>query len=142
MNTLFNHSIIFLDEDTTSLDEDSADDKKPTAYFISLVATSLRGIPAKEHYLYDIATEMELQGFRVKFLSSKELKEFYLKHHPGFDEKKVNIYDIALFLLQKHKGSSFFFDEVPFIAIRNEYGYGKKRVLIFEIICSISILLL
>ena len=96
--------------------EDSEDVNKPTAYFISLVATSVKGIPEKEHYLYDIATEMELQGFRVKFMSAKELKDFYREHHTGFDEKKISIYDMALFFIQKHKGSSFFFDEVPFIA--------------------------
>ena len=125
MTNLFNYQITFLDEGKTSLEEDSEDVKRPTAYFISLVATSIQGIPEKEHYLYDIATEMELQGFRVRFMSAKELKEFYLKHHPGFDEKKVNIYDMALFFIQKRKGSSFFFDEVPFIA-EPKYDDGKK----------------
>ena len=115
MITLFNYSIISLDEGTASLEGDSGDVNKPNAYFISLVATSLRGIPEKEHYLYDIATEMELQGFRVRFLSAKEIRDFYRKHNPGFDENKVDIYNITHFFIQMHQGSSFFLDEVPFI---------------------------
>ena len=86
-------------------------------YFISLVATSTDGFPEREHYLYDIATEMEFQGFRVKFLSVKEIKDFYRKHHPDFDEKKVTIYEMTQFFIQMNKGSSFFLDEVPFISI-------------------------
>ena len=43
---------------------------KPKAFFLSLVASTPKGIPTKEHYLYDVATEMELQGIQVKFLSS------------------------------------------------------------------------
>ena len=98
--------------------------KRPMAYFISLVATTIKGFPAKEHYLYDVATEMELQGFRVKFLSANDIKEFYKKHHPNFNEEKidryeavheVNIYDMAYFFILMHQGSSFFLDEVPFI---------------------------
>ena len=66
--------------------------------------------------MYDIATEMELQGFQVKFLSSKDIQEFYRKHHPDYDETKVDIYEMTLFFVAMHKKASFFFDEVPFIA--------------------------
>ena len=89
-------------------------------YFISLVATTIRGHPEKEHFLYDVATEMELQGFRIKFLSSKAIEIFYRKHHPGVAEDEVIVYEMALFFIQMNKGSSFFFDEVPFIEINNE----------------------
>ena len=101
------------------------------AYFISLVATTIKGFPAKEHYLYDVATEMELQGFRVKFLSTNDIKEFYKRHHPNFKEEKidvyeavheVNIYDMTYFFISMHQGSSFFLDEVPFI-----YYFSKLR---------------
>ena len=93
---------------------------KINVYFISLVATSVRGHPEKEHFLYDVATEMELQGLRIKFLSTKEIKAFYRKHHPDFAEDEVTIYIMALFFIQMNKGSSFFFDEVPFIEINND----------------------
>ena len=63
--------------------------------------------------MYDVATEMELQGFRVKFLSAKDIQEYYRKHHQ--DYKKVDIYEMTLFFVEMHNGSSFFFDEVPFI---------------------------
>ena len=59
---------------------------------------------------------MELQGFQVKFLSAKNIQEFYRKHHPDFNEKEVDIYEMTLFFVEMHKRSSFFFDEVPFIA--------------------------
>ena len=124
---LFYCSMIFLDEETASFKRDSEHANTPTAYFISLVATNITGFPEKEHYLYDIATEMELQGFRVKFLSSKDIKDFYRKHHPGFDENKVNIYDMTLFFIQMHKGSSFFLDEVPFIA-------GDRSKIVIDIV--------
>ena len=86
-------------------------------FFISLVATSKDGFPEREHYLYDIATEMEFEGFRVTFLSAKEIKDFYRKHHPDFDEDEVTIYEMTQFFIHMNKGSSFFLDEVPFISI-------------------------
>ena len=101
------------------MEADTEEDNKPTVYFLSLVATSRNGFPEREHYLYDIATEMEFQGFRVTFLSAKEIREFYRKHHPKFDENEVTIYEMTLFFIQTNKGSSFFLDEVPFISIED-----------------------
>ena len=98
----------------------------PNAYFICLVATSNKGFPEKESYLYDIATEMELQGFQVKFLSTDDLKKFYMKYHPNYDENEVNVYEMAYFFIKMHHGSAFFFDEVPFIQPKkgnNNYRY-------------------
>ena len=100
------------------MEENSEKDNKPNVFFISLVATSFDGFPEREHYLYDIATGMEFQGFRVKFLSAKEIKNFYGKHHPDFDEKKVTIYEMTRFFIQMNKGSSFFLDEVQFISLQ------------------------
>ena len=97
------------------------DDKRPYAYLLSLLATSFLGFPHKEHFLYDVATELELQGFQVKFLSAKDIKEFYKKHHPDYDEERVDIYEMTRFFIAMHKGSSFFLDEVPFTKARN-YG--------------------
>ena len=65
--------------------------------------------------MYDVATEMELHGFRVKFLSAKDIQEFYRKHHPNFKEEEVDIYEMTLFFVAMHRRSSFFFDEVFFI---------------------------
>ena len=87
------------------------------------MATNRNGFPEEEHFLYDVATEMELFGFRVKFLSAKEIKEFYQKHHPDFDETKVDIYEMTHFFIIMHKGSSFCLDEVPFLAITNSKSY-------------------
>ena len=107
----------------THCEENFEDTKKPSAYFICLVGTDSRGKPEKEHYLYDVATEMELQGFKVKFLSAKNIQEFYRKHHPDFNEEEVDIYEMTLFFVEMHKRSSFFFDEVPFIGKGGKYGW-------------------
>ena len=104
------------------MEADTKESNKPTVYFISLVATSFRGFPDREHYLYDVATEMEFQGFQVTFLSAKEIKEFYRKHHPHFDESKVTIYEMTQFFIHMNKGSSFFLDEVPFISQYGDYS--------------------
>ena len=58
---------------------------------------------------------MELRGFRIKFLSAKQIAENYRKHHSDFDDERVNIYEMCRFFFQMHKGCSFFLDEVPFI---------------------------
>ena len=107
------------------MEENTEEDNQPNVFFISLVASSILGFPEREHYLYDVATEMEFQGFRVNFLSVKEIKDFYRKHHPDFDEKKVTIYEMTQFFIQMNKGSSFFLDEVPFISLR---GYSSKSI--------------
>ena len=90
------------------------DENRPYAYLMSLLATNFNGFPEKEHFLYDVATELELKGFRVKFLSAKDIKEFYKKHHPDYDEEKIDIYEMTKFFIAMHKGSSFFLDEAPF----------------------------
>ena len=66
---------------------------------------------------------MEIQGFRVKFLSAKDIQEFYRKHHPDFNENEVDIYEMTLFFVKMHKRSSFFFDEVPFIKSTRKFHY-------------------
>ena len=92
---------------------------KPNAFFICLVATDDYGKPEKYHYLYDVATEMELQGFRVKFLSAKDIKDFYRRYHPEYDDSKydtgVDIYEMTRFFIKVNRRSSFFLDEVRFL---------------------------
>ena len=70
--------------------------------------------------MYDIATEMELHGVRVKFLSAKDIQVYYRKHHRDFNAAEIDIYEMTLFFVEMHKRSSFFFDEVPFIG-------GKRK---------------
>ena len=52
--------------------------KTGKVFFISLVATdSETGLPAKENYLFDIATELELYVHGVTFVSTQSLKRFH-----------------------------------------------------------------
>ena len=108
---------IFVEAALKSVEINLDDDNRPKAYLLSLLATTEIGFPEKEHFLYDVATELELKGFRVKFLSAKDIKEFYEKHHP-YDRNKIDIYEMTRFFIAMHKGSSFFLDEVPFTAER------------------------
>ena len=90
-----------------------------------MVATTKLGIPEKAQYLYDVATEMELQGFRVKFFSAKDIEEFYRKNHRDFNEAEADIYGMTLFFVEMHERSSFFFDEVPLIKVHcKSYSYS------------------
>ena len=58
---------------------------------------------------------MELQGFRVRFFSAIDIQDFYREYHRYFIGENVDIYEMTTFLIEMHNGSSFFFDEVPFI---------------------------
>ena len=73
---------------------------------------------------------MELQGFRVKFLSAKDIKDFYLRYHPEYDDTTydmdVEIYEMTHFFIAINKGSSFFLDEVRFILEKE--GSRSKHV--------------
>ena len=116
-------------------EEEKTEDKfRPAAYLLSLVATSLKGFPEKELFLYDVATEMELRGFKVKFVSANDIKAFYKKHHPGYNETDVDIYEMTKFFIKMHKGSSFFLDEVPITS-----NLRKCKSLFMYIICPIIV---
>ena len=120
--SLFHFKMFIIAEGTPRRNATHTDDATETnAFFISLVATNDRGFPCKEYYLYDVATEIELQSFSVKFLSLRNIKEFYFNHSPDFDDEKADIYQMTHFFIQMHKGSSFFLDEVPFISNENFY---------------------
>ena len=115
-HTFYFHAFAFIFLESSTQTANKVDDaKRPRAFFVCLVGTNFNGLPEKENYLYDVATEMELQGFQVNFLSAKDIQEFYRKHHPDFNEAEVDIYEMTLFFVEMHKRSSFFFDEVPFI---------------------------
>ena len=66
-------------------------------------------------------------------MSTKEIKAFYRKHHPNFAEDEVTIYKMAHFFVQMNMGSSFFFDEVPFIEINNESKSMSNLIMSIQI---------
>ena len=110
--------------------------RKMKVYFICLVASSLEGLPEKEHYLYDVASEVDLQEFDVEFMSAQDLQAFYEVHSNASDRMstyksddyifgdKIYIYELALFFVKRNKESSFFVDEVPFIG-KTDGSYSK-----------------
>lgn len=101
----------------------------PAIYSISLVATNPEtGFPEKENYLFDVVSELELQGHDVMFMSTQDLQ--MLKH-----EKRGNklvpskVYGLVLSFIQANPGSSFFLDEVPILQKKDNFGIGKNRLI-------------
>ena len=109
------------------------------------------GLPTKEHFLFDVESELELQGHGVTFMSSQDLEEFHringgeicdcrnCKGYEGEDSdssdsdsdenddqecKRLDVYSLVVYLMRKNRGSSFFIDELPFIP--NKQGKKKK----------------
>ena len=87
-------------------------------FYVSLVATEVGGPkvgqPAKEHYLFDLFTELELENLDVVFMGTKELQRFYLDREDAKESSKKDVYDYLAYLISKNRGSSFIVDEVPF----------------------------
>ena len=88
--------------------------------------------------MFDVESELELQGHGVTFMSSQDLEEFHCinsgeicdckscKGYKGNDQecKRLDVYSLVVYLMRKNRGSSFFIDEVPFIP--NKQGKKKK----------------
>ena len=89
------------------------------AFYISLLATNEKGGTEKEHFLFDVASSLELCGYNVHFKSTKDLEIFFNSNKDA--SSSLNTYELALNFIRQHPGSSFFLDEVPFIKV----GYGK-----------------
>ena len=87
-------------------------------FYVSLVATEVAGPkggqPAKEHYLFDLFTELEFENLDVEFMGTKELQRFYIDREGAKKSSKKDIYDYLAYLISKNRGSSFIVDEVPF----------------------------
>ena len=87
--------------------------KKPIVYFMSLVRLYVDWFPDKGNNPYDDATELELKGFDVEFMSAQNLQAFY--NDNSEDSGKMIIYQLVLFFVQSNKLLSFFEDEFSFI---------------------------
>ena len=104
---------------------------KPKVYFLSLVATDAgerkgKGHPTKEHYLFDVASQLELEGYDVTFMSAQDLEKKFYHENPirRLVQKRLNIYQLVQYLIEQNPGCSYFLDEVPFISNEN----GKNPI--------------
>ena len=98
---------------------DPIKNKDKKVFFVSLVASErvkgihYKGFPTKEHFLFDVASELELSGYGVIFMSCQDLEQYY-HDQEGKGSTSLPIYDLVQYLIQNNHGSSFFLDEVPF----------------------------
>ena len=72
--------------------------KKAVVHFL---VSSVDGFPAKGNYLYDVASELELKGCDVEFMSAQNLQAFY--NDNSEDSGKMVIYQLVLFFVQSNK---------------------------------------
>ena len=84
-----------------------------TVFYLSLVATDENGFPRRDNYLFDIASELELKGYGIMFMSANDLDVYHFKKSSLF--KPLNIYELVLFLIREHPECSYYLDEVPII---------------------------
>ena len=104
-------------------------------FYLSLVATNKSGFPTREHYLFDIASQLDFKGYDVTFMSAQDLVEMFCQNmsteqiyepvqHQDIEEtcfenmSTGHIYGLVQQLVNKYPDSSYFLDEVPFIGDR------------------------
>ena len=89
-------------------------------YFISLVGTDAndrrgKGIPRKVVSIFDVKSEIEFEDINgVIFLSAQDLLEYY-NEVTGKDGSHLNIYQLIIFFIERHRDDRFMLDEVPLI---------------------------
>ena len=89
-------------------------------YFISLVGTDSndrrgKGIPRKAISIFDVKSEMEFEDISgIIFLSAQDLLEYY-NQITGKDGSHLNIYQLVIFFIERHRDDRFMLDEVPLI---------------------------
>ena len=86
-------------------------------YFISLVGSDSygEGLPRKALSLFDVKSEMEFHGFeRIVFISAQDLLEFY-QEETGNDGRKLNVYQLTIFFMERNPDALYMIDEVPLI---------------------------
>ena len=91
-------------------------------FFMSFVGVDSKGFVEEHEHIFDIYTkEYDFLGCDVKVISAQDLWDFYKSKHPGADKKKIDVYTMAEFFVDKHSNGHFVVDECPF----ERKGYGK-----------------
>ena len=99
-------------------------------YYISLLASDEFGKPKNEYFTFDEASKLDLDGTGIIVLDVHQLLVEYRRRHPDISKeelKVINVYDLALDLIDSEPKASYFFDECPLIASsRKWYESGGK----------------
>ena len=73
------------------------------------------GLPRKALSFFNVKSEMEFQKFeRIIFLSAQDLLEFY-QEETGKDGRKLNVYQLTIFFMERNLDALYMIDEVPLI---------------------------
>ena len=80
------------------------------------------GFVDEHEYIFDLYTKLyDSQGSNVKVISAQELHSFYISNHKMEAGKKVDVYIMAEFFVEKHSNGHFVVDECPFRQSSGEY---------------------
>ena len=108
-------------------------------FFISLVGVRGKGFVMKHEYIFDIYTkEYDFKGSSVKFISAHDLWDFYAANHKMeiswnfLKKKKISIYKLAEYFVEKHPNGNFVFDECSFREGKDKF-FGILRTLYLEL---------
>ena len=91
-------------------------------FFISLVGVDEDGFLDEHDHIFDLYTKLyDFQGSNVKVISAQDLHSFYTSNHKMETRKKVDVYTMAEFFVEKHSNGHFVVDECPFRKPSGEY---------------------
>ena len=84
-------------------------------FFISLVGVDKIGFVDEHEHIFDLYTKLyDFQGSNVKVISAQDLQTFYTSNHKMEYTKKIDVYTMAKFFVEKHSNGHFVVDECPF----------------------------
>ena len=94
-------------------------------FFMSFVGVNSQGFVEEHEHIFDIYTKLyDFLGCDVKVISAQDLWDFYKSKHPGADKKKIDVYTMAEFFVDKHSNGHFVVDECPFKG--EEVGFRRE----------------
>ena len=81
-------------------------------------------------HIFDIYTKWyDFLGHDVEVKSAQDLWDFYEANHKGADRKKIGVYTVAEYFVERHPNGHYVVDECPFIGglVENAGKYGKLK---------------
>ena len=90
--------------------------KADDVFFFSLVGVKSRGTVEDCEHIFDIYTKLyDFKACNVHIKSAQDLGEYYESQNKGCDVKKIDIYTLVEYFVQKNPDAHYVLDEVPFI---------------------------
>ena len=86
-------------------------------YYISLLASDVKGRPDRPRLIFDLLTEVEFNNKEVIFLDIEGLMQERNTAHDGAD-----VYDLVEIFIKENRGADVIIDECPFLREYGNYG--------------------